>query len=330
MTTVIVNEKTTQAATSLPMPYYSNAQQAWVSAIALRPDFITFFERLPNLGETETLVTNSTVCYRQTGQYSPARWQKTTGLVLNQRAIDQRLFSADWQSLFAIHSEANMALQIFDNQGLPVMVIRPTALTNLVEWQKLIADFRWSDPKAPQNQAKESIEYTQATPQLAQDVELQWRAMTDVHQFFGLLRQHNLSRQLAFRLVPDDLACQVDNLAVVSLLEQVCNDGNEIMVFVTNTGCIQIFTGSVQQVSVQHGSLSIVAEKSAININLDKINESWLTRKPSGDGHVTSLELFNAKGQQIAQLYGQRTEGNTEQSTWRQQVEALYSRKERL
>lgn len=48
-----------------------------------------------------------------------------------------------------------------------------------------------------------------------------------------------------------------------------------------------------------------------------------MTRKPGGDGFVTSLELFAADGTQIAQLYGQRSEGTPEQARWREQVMAL-------
>ncbi|MGC6743937.1 ChuX/HutX family heme-like substrate-binding protein, partial [Escherichia coli] len=48
-----------------------------------------------------------------------------------------------------------------------------------------------------------------------------------------------------------------------------------------------------------------------------------VTRKPTADGHVTSLELFAADGTQIAQLYGQRTEGEPEQTQWREQIDAL-------
>jgi putative hemin transport protein len=33
-----------------------------------------------------------------------------------------------------------------------------------------------------------------------------------------------------------------------------------------------------------------------------------VTRKPTSDGHVTSVELFAKDGTQIAQLYGQRSE----------------------
>ncbi len=56
------------------------------------------------------------------------------------------------------------------------------------------------------------------------------------------------------------------------------------------------------------------------------IAESWITRKYTKDGYVTSLELFAADGTQIAQLYGQRTEGEPEQQQWRTQIDALQSK----
>jgi len=102
------------------------------------------------------------------------------------------------------------------------------------------------------------------------------------------------------------------------------------MVFVSNRGCVQIFTGLVEKV-VPH----VVPDAEWINIfNKDftlhliesQIAETWITRKPTADGIVTSLELFAADGTQIAQLYGQRTEGQPEQTQWREQLAALESK----
>lgn len=42
--------------------------------------------------------------------------------------------------------------------------------------------------------------------------------MTDVHQFFRLLKKHDVSRQQAFRAVSDDLAWQVSNPSLARLL----------------------------------------------------------------------------------------------------------------
>lgn len=147
--------------------------------------------------------------------------------------------------------------------------------------------------------------------------------MTDVHQFFGLLRKYQLSRQQAFRLVSDDLACRVDRHALPSLLETVRQEGNEIMIFVGNRGCVQIFTGATEKLAPMRGWLNIFNTTFTLHLREESVDEVWVTRKPTSDGHVTSVELFAKDGTQIAQLYGQRSEGHPEQTQWRQQVDRL-------
>jgi len=154
-------------------------------------------------------------------------------------------------------------------------------------------------------------------------VEQEWRAMTDVHQFFTLLKRHNLTRQQAFNLVADDLACKVSNSALAQILESAQQDGNEIMVFVGNRGCVQIFTGVVEKVVPMKGWLNIFNPTFTLHLLEESIAETWVTRKPASDGYVTSLELFAHDGTQIAQLYGQRTEGEQEQAQWRKQIASL-------
>ena len=95
------------------------------------------------------------------------------------------------------------------------------------------------------------------------------------------------------------------------------------MIFVGNRGCVQIFTGAVEKVVPMKGWLNIFNPTFTLHLLDETIAESWVTRKPTADGHVTSLELFAADGTQIAQLYGQRTEGDPEQSQWRSQIDAL-------
>lgn len=95
------------------------------------------------------------------------------------------------------------------------------------------------------------------------------------------------------------------------------------MIFVGNRGCVQIFTGVVEKLTPMKGWLNIFNPTFTLHLLEETIAETWVTRKPTADGHVTSLELFAADGTQIAQLYGQRTEGEPEQSRWRRQIDAL-------
>jgi putative hemin transport protein len=46
-------------------------------------------------------------------------------------------------------------------------------------------------------------------------------------------------------------------------------------------------------------------------------------RKPTRDGVVTALELYDSEGEQIALLVGKRKPGQKESEAWRSLVESL-------
>ncbi len=71
------------------------------------------------------------------------------------------------------------------------------------------------------------------------------------------------------------------------------------------------------------GWINIFNRTFTLHLREETIDEIWVTRKPTVDGHVTSVELFAKDGTQIAQLYGQRSEGHPEQAQWRAQVDSL-------
>jgi len=280
---------------------------------------------LESVGETKCICRNEYAVHEQVGTFTHQHLNGHAGLVLNPRALDLRLFLSQWASVFHVSETTargeRQSIQFFDHQGDALLKVYATDNTNYSAWGDVLARFMFADnPPLELNVADAVV--NSASPD-AEKVDAEWRAMTDVHQFFSLLKRHNLSRQQAFRLVGDDLACQVDNSALAQLLDSARQDGNEIMVFVGNRGCVQIFTGAVEKVVPMKGWLNIFNPTFTLHLLEETIAETWVTRKPTADGHVTSLELFAADGTQIAQLYGQRTEGEPEQTQWRAQIDAL-------
>ena len=51
-----------------------------------------------------------------------------------------------------------------------------------------------------------------------------------------------------------------------------------------------------------------------LHLRQDHIAETWAVRKPTKDGHVTSLEAYNAEGEMIIQFFGKRKEGSDERA----------------
>jgi putative hemin transport protein len=90
------------------------------------------------------------------------------------------------------------------------------------------------------------------------------------------------------------------------------------MVFVGNRGAIQIHTGPVKKL-VEHGTwYNVLDPKFNLHINETKIASTWVTKKPTDDGIITALELFDADGEIIATLFGKRKPGIPELELWRE------------
>jgi Putative heme degradation protein len=291
----------------------------------LKSDVREIFAALEAVGETKCICRNEYAVHEQVGEFTNQHLNGHAGLVLNPRALDLRLFLNQWASVFYIKEATargeRQSIQFFDHQGDALLKVYATDNTNTAQWDDVLARFITAENPALAITAAEATETTHAADATVIDTE--WRAMTDVHKFFTLLKRHNLTRQQAFELVGDDLACKVPNSALAQLLDTARQDANEIMVFVGNRGCVQIFTGVVEKVMPMKGWLNIFNPTFTLHLLEESIAETWVTRKPTADGHVTSLEIFAHDGTQIAQLYGQRTEGEPEQTQWRKQIDAL-------
>ena len=61
---------------------------------------------------------------------------------------------------------------------------------------------------------------------------------------------------------------------------------------------------------------------------MDGIHAAWIIRKPTRDGIVTSLEIYDADGAQIAWMFGKRKPGELEREDWRRLVASLKTRGE--
>lgn len=290
-------------------------------AVRLIDDARAILAALEAVGETKCICRNEYAVHEQVGEFTHQHLSGHAGLVLNPRALDLRLFLSQWASAFRLTDNGRQSIQFFDPHGDALLKVYTTASTDMAAWDTLIAEHTQETPAPLVIRPADPVKYADSADGVT--LENEWRAMTDVHQFFGLLRKYNLSRQQAFRLVSDDLACRIEKEALPGLLDTIHQDGNEIMIFVGNRGCVQIFTGVLEKVAPMRGWLNIFNTAFTLHLREDSVDEIWVTRKPTSDGHVTSVELFAKDGTQIAQLYGQRTEGHPEQAQWRAQVDRL-------
>lgn len=99
----------------------------------------------------------------------------------------------------------------------------------------------------------------------------------------------------------------------------------EIMVFVSNHGNIEIHTGPVHKILEIPGWINVTDPDFKLHLKTDDIRQCWVAEKPSEDGTVTSVEVFDANSEMIVQLFGKRKPGMPELEAWRQLVKEFVS-----
>ena len=116
--------------------------------------------------------------------------------------------------------------------------------------------------------------------------------------------------------------------AVTQLLGNAAVDGVSIMVFVGSSGCIQIHTGPVSNIQPMDGKdgvrwINVLDKGFNLHLRTDMIDKVWVVQKPTADGVVTSVEVFDHAGENMAMFFGERKPGQPELQSWRDLVAGL-------
>ena len=96
------------------------------------------------------------------------------------------------------------------------------------------------------------------------------------------------------------------------------------MVFIGNRGCLQIHTGLVHNIKMFGTEwLNVLDDEFSMHLRDSAVRSAWIVRKPTTDGDVTSLELFDGKGNTLVIFFGKRKPGSSETEAWRKLISDL-------
>ena len=96
--------------------------------------------------------------------------------------------------------------------------------------------------------------------------------------------------------------------------------------FVGNPGCTQIHTDPVTTVQRIGNWINVLDRDFSLHLREDMVAQAWLVGKPTADGIVTSIELFDATSECIASFFGKHKPGSPETTGWRMLAESLAPR----
>jgi putative hemin transport protein len=299
------------------------------TAVRLRPDWTALMGSLASLGRVMALTRNDAAVIEKDGVYEGVSMSGHGGQVVGPE-IDLRLFTGRWASAFAVDEpggsspERRRSLQIFDRHGMAVHKVHLRSWSDASAFTALVADLRAADQS--RSEAVEPV--LPAAPERADGevdaaaLRRDWDAMTDTHDFFHLLGRHKVSRIQAMRLA-GERARQVPPSSLQRVLEEAASTGLSIMVFVSNPGCIQIHHGPISNIVPMPGWLNILDEGFNLHVVSQSIADTWVVVKPTRNGPVASLEVFDPSGACVLLLFAYRAEGASTVPAWDALLAAL-------
>lgn len=301
-------------------------------AIRLNPDWSSIIAEIHSLGEVMALTRNESCVHEKVGHYGHPTGQHRE--LLLGKEIDLRIFYKEWTHGFAViekfYLDCRRSFQFFDEFGnaLHKIIIRENS--DIFAYEKIIDQYQSTDQEPAIKITPHEVKHRPLIDVGIDIAEFQkgWLGMSDTHQFFDLLKQHKLSRIDALRFAPEGHAKRVPIGFTRELLRRISFRRIPIMVFVANRGVIQIHTGPISKVVMMDPWLNILDQNFNLHLREDHIDDSWIVRKPTDDGIVTSLELFDSAGEPIVMFFGERKPGTPELESWRRQVEDLLAKEE--
>jgi putative hemin transport protein len=317
---------------------HAGAHNLALKATPLKGPWVEILQALELCGPVMVLTRNESTVHEKTGVYRNISAQGHMGLALGEE-IDLRIFFSRWHAGFYVFEPANdptnpasESLQFFDAHGVAVHKVFARPETDREAFEDVANQFTDAGkayaftPAVPKDAPKPDAEIDAAA--LAQG----WSEMKDTHEFFGLIGKAGAERQQAFRLVEGRFTRRADLTVVRKLLDEAAMDGTPIMVFVGSLGCIQIHTGPVKRIEpmVTPTAQWINVLDAGFNLHLreDMIESAWIVEKPTTEGLVTSVEVFDGAGELMAMFFGARKPGVPELKAWRDIVARLPRLKE--
>ncbi|WP_262152374.1 hemin-degrading factor [Chryseobacterium foetidum] len=291
----------------------------------LKPEFANILTEVEQLGKVMALTRNDECVHERKGVYKNGDFSSPHAQLFVNEDIDLRIFQNHWRSAFGVVEGDRKSLQFFGKDGLALHKIYLTKDSNAQAFDTIVEKFKAEDQSA-------ALEFETVAPKAEEkadseiDVEgfqKSWTELKDTHDFFMMTRKFGVSRTQALRLAPEGYARKIDNSKVVNVLEEASEKSLPIMIFVGNRGIIQIHTGEVKKTMWHQQWFNVMDPDFNLHLDVTKIAEAWIVKKPTEDGEVTAIEVFNKEGDFIVQFFGKRKPGIPELQEWKDLVAGL-------
>lgn len=289
---------------------------------------------LEAFGVLESIVRNEFAVHEKQGEYKNLKIGDVMGLAINVGKLDLRIFMKKWAHMLAVKNvgkNTSYSIQFFDGYGQAInkAFLTETSEASIAKWQALAERYGKDAPSTislnkivPQS----AWQCHQLSAEQKQAFGEDWQAMTDIHQFHGILGKYELDRASSYHQAPAGTTIAVKPPVIEALFNRLRDDKVGCMIFVGNTGMVQIETGLTHHVKRMGDWLNILDKQErgfSLHLKDSALTQVWHIERPSSDGKITAFEAFDDKGNSIITIFGVRTEGQVQCPKWQQLTQEL-------
>lgn len=308
--------------------------------IRLKGPWPELLKRFSDLGRVMSLTRNDSCILEHKGCFEKVNvieGHRPMATVIG--PVETRVFFNAWHVAFAVTEQKSdrvlKSIQVFDRSGEAITKIYLQEKgvkegSDEEAYQKIIEDFR-SEDQSPGQEVHPYANEEYADQVDADALLTDWSELKDTHDFFGILKKHKVSRYEALALAAGKFTYQVDPASTPKqILDEASKSKLPIMIFAGNRGNLQIHQGTVRTVRVLDRGhtgpetwLNILDPDFNMHLKMNDVHTAWVVKKPTADGTVTSVELFDVHKKLIVQSFGLRKPGIPEIKDWALLVEKL-------
>lgn len=304
-------------------------------------DFRAFLStEIPTLGEVKAITRNDDVVHERVGTYLNPHFNEASHIGMFVGAdIDLRIFLQHWKLTFSvtemIKDKPRYSIQFFDQGGNAIHKIFLTSKSDFESFLRIEKQYKHSEQSTELSvePVTEKLETRNDSPEIATFQE-GWKNLKDTHSFHPLMMKHKLTRLQALEIAPKgfennpnrNFAQRVDLSSVRNAFASAAHNEVPIMVFVGNKGLIQIHTGPVNKLLEHSEWYNVMDPEFNLHLRESAVDQVWVVRKPTEDGIVSSLEIFDKNEKLICTLFGKRKPGIPEDPNWTAIVDSIQNK----
>jgi len=277
-----------------------------------------------SLGKVMALTRNEHCVHERKGVYKNHS-DNGQAILFTGEDIDLRIFPEHWEYVFSVSEDNRRSIQFFDKYGVAIHKIYLTAESSVEAFEYLTHVFAQDKQEAiPVIRKQETAQEEEDDKDIDEILfKESWLNMQDTHEFFGLLQKFSINRLQALKLAPEGMAEEISINAFREVMVNCTKQEIPVMIFVANKGCIQIHTGQIKNLVDTGNWYNILDTDFNLHLKEDAVANVWKVVKPTVDGDIHSIELFDRQGELIVQIFGKRKPGIPEFPAWRTALNAL-------